>query len=87
MNEKQLEQNTQDSVDIAQAFEFAIMILLLNEFEKVAKGGNQSESTNTIRNQSSKKVDTFKKSLEVGILATLNNVNNSTLESLKVLMI
>lgn len=35
MNEKQLEQNTQDSVDIAQAFEFAIMLLLLNEFEEI----------------------------------------------------
>lgn len=83
MNEKELEQNTQDSVDIAQLFEFAIMLLLLNEFEKVAKGGNQAESTNTIRNQSSKEVDTFKKSLEVGILATLNKANNSTLEGIK----
>lgn len=35
MNEKQLEQNTQDSVDIAQAFEFAIMLLILNEFEEI----------------------------------------------------
>lgn len=35
MNEKQLEQNTQDSVDISQAFEFAIMLLLLNEFEEI----------------------------------------------------
>lgn len=83
MNEKELEQNTQDSVDIAQAFEFAIMLLLLNEFEKVAKGGNQSENTNTIRNDVQKEVDSFKKLLEVGILASLNNVNNSTLESLK----
>ena len=83
MNEKELEQNTQDSVDIAQAFEFAIMLLLLNEFEKVAKGGNQAESTNTIRNDAQKEVDSFKKLLEVGILASLNNVNNSTLESLK----
>lgn len=83
MNEKELEQNTQDSVDIAQAFEFAIMLLLLNEFENVAKGGNQAESTNTIRNDVQKEVDSFKKLLEVGILASLNNVNNSTLESLK----
>lgn len=83
MNEKELEQNTQDSVDIAQAFEFAIMLLLLNEFEKVAKGGNQAESTNIIRNQSSKEVDNFKKSLEIGILASLNKANNSTLEGLK----
>ena len=83
MNEKQLEQNTQDSVDIAQAFEFAIMLLLLNQFEKVAKGRNQAESTNTIRNDAKKEVDSFKKLLEVGILASLNNVNNSTLESLK----
>ena len=83
MTDKELEKNTQDSVDIAQLFEFAIMLLLLNEFEKVAKGGNQAESTNTIRNQSSKEVDAFKKSLEVGILATLNNVNNSTLEGFK----
>ena len=83
MTDKELEKNTQDSVDIAQLFEFSIMLLLLNEFEKVAKGGNQAESTNTIRNQSSKEVDIFKKSLEVGILATLNNVNNSTLEGLK----
>ena len=74
MNEKELEQNTQDSVDIAQAFEFAIMLLLLNEFEKVAKGGNQAESTNTIRKEAAKEVDTFKKSLEVGILATLKNI-------------
>ena len=83
MKEKELEQNTQDAVDIAQAFEFAIMLLLLNEFEKVAKGGNQAESTNTIRNQSSKEVDSFKKLLEVGVLASLNNVNNSTIENLK----
>lgn len=83
MTDKELEKNTQDSVDIAQLFEFSIMLLLLNEFEKVAKGGNQAESTNTIRNKSTKEVDIFKKSLEVGILATLNNVNKSTLDSLK----
>lgn len=82
MNEKQLEQNTQYSVDIAQLFEFAIMLLILNEFEKVAKGGNQAESTNKIRKEATKEVDVFKKSLEIGILATLNNVNNSTLEGL-----
>lgn len=35
MNEKELEQNTQDAVDIAQAFEFVIMLLLLNEFEEI----------------------------------------------------
>ena len=83
MTDKELEQNTQDSVDIAQAFEFAIMLLILNEFEKVAKGGNQAESTNSLRNKSSKEVDTFKKSLEIGILATLNKANNSTLEGIK----
>ena len=83
MTDKELEQNTQDSVDIAQAFEFAVMLLILNEFEKVAKGGNQAESTNSLRNKSSKEVDTFKKSLEIGILATLNKANNSTLEGIK----
>lgn len=35
MKEKELEQNTQDAVDIAQAFEFVIMLLLLNEFEEI----------------------------------------------------
>ena len=40
MNEKELEQNTQDSVDIAQAFEFAIKLVVINDVEKVGKSGN-----------------------------------------------
>lgn len=83
MNEKQLEQNTINSVKEAQLLEFAIMILILNEFEKVAKGGNQSQSTNNIRNELTKEVDKFQKAIEIIILATLQDLNNSTLDSLK----
>lgn len=83
MNEKQLEENTINSVKEAQLLEFAIMLLILNEFEKVAKGGNQPQSTNNIRNELTKEVDKFQKAIEISILATLQDLNNSTLDSLK----
>ena len=83
MNEKELEQNTINSVKEAQLLEFTIMLLLLNEFEKVANGGNQSQSTNNIRNELTKEVDKFQKAIEISILATLQDLNKSTLDGLK----
>lgn len=83
MNEKKLEQNTNNSVKEAQLLEFAIMLLILNEFEKVANGGNQSQSTNNIRSELTKEVDKFQKAIEISILATLQDLNNSTLDGLK----
>lgn len=83
MNEKKLEQNTINSVKEAQLLEFAIMLLILNEFEKVAKGGNQSQSTNNIRSELTKEVDKFQKAVEISILSTLQDLNKSTIDRLK----
>lgn len=83
MNEKELEQNTINSIKEAQLLEFAIMLLILDEFEKVAKGGNQSQSTNNIRSELTKEVDKFQKAIEISILATLQDLNKSTLNGLK----
>lgn len=83
MNDKYFEENTVESVDISQQLEIAILIAMLVEFEKVANGGNQAESTNNLRKQVEKETNTFQNAIKLAIASSLLKVGNDALKELK----
>lgn len=83
MNDKYFEENTVESVNIAQQLEIAILLAMLVEFEKVANGGNQAESTNNLRKEVEKETNTFQNAIKLAIASSLLKVGNDTLKDLK----
>lgn len=83
MNDKYFEENTIESVDIAQQLEIAILLAMLVEFEKVANGGNQAESTNNLRKEVEKETNAFQNAIKLAIASSLLKVGNDTLKELK----
>lgn len=83
MNDKYFEENTVESVDIAQQLEISILLAMLVEFEKVANGGNQAESTNNLRKQVEKETNTFQNAIKLATASSLLKVGNDALKELK----
>ena len=72
------EKNAEKSVELAQIFEFAIMVILLNQLEVVLTNDTRkqrSESLETIRNQTKKEIDVFIPLLLKESLETLKTSN------------
>lgn len=79
------EKNTQESVDLAQSLEYAIMSNILNEFKEVLENDTQKQRSialNNIRKNADNEISLFVKAITISTLDALNKTSIKVIKDL-----